>query len=71
MGLNLNDLESNNYSGGCMDSVVISKKRLVELEKKAKAFDRLSNVKEKNPLRAYSYKRLAEVGEDAEKLFRF
>jgi len=28
-------------------------------------------VNSKNPFRAYAYKRLAEEGEDAEKLFNF
>ena len=31
----------------------------------------LIEAAEKDPFRAYAYKRLAEEGEDAEKLFRF
>ncbi|MCR4368292.1 MAG: hypothetical protein NUV67_00095 [archaeon] len=53
------------------DTVSIPKNRLKELEQKERAFHKLIAEKEKNPFRAYSYKRLAEEGEDANHLFEF
>ncbi len=41
------------------------------LEKKVMAFDKIMDGKGKRLFREHSYKRLAEEGEDAEKLFKF
>ena len=54
-----------------MDTITIPKAKFKELEKKAMAFDKIKAGKEKRLFREHSYKRLAEEGEDAEKLFKF
>ncbi len=58
-------------SGSMGDIVTIPKSKLKELEKKAKAFDKIKAESEKHPFRTYSYKLLSEKGEDAEKIFKF